>query len=102
MTRQTQRLLLKYYQYLRFSYDFCTLYDTIFILQTDSSQPRSPWDDPLSAMKNSADFGFSSNLIDSVSSLPKPSAIAAKDLSTLLHSMGLTKYIGSQPNLTNI
>lgn len=47
-------------------------------------------------MKNSADFGFSSNLIDSVSSLPKPSAIAAKDLSTLLHSMGLTKYIGEQ------
>lgn len=72
---------------------FCDTPDSTTTLKTDAAQRRSPWDDPLSSMKNSADFGFSSNLIDSVSSLPKPSAVAAKDLSTLLHSMGLTKYI---------
>ena len=54
---------------------------------------RSPWDDPLT-IKSCNEFGFTSNLIDSVSSLPKPSVATAKDLTTLLHQMGLTKYIG--------
>lgn len=63
---------------------------------TTPQRHSSPWDEPsISGMKNGPDFGFTSNLIDSVSSLPKPSVAAAKDLSTLLHSMGLTKYIGN-------
>ena len=61
--------------------------------QTEVNPRRSPWDEPLT-MKSCNDFGFTSNLIDSVSSLPKPSVAAAKDLTALLHSMGLTKYIG--------
>lgn len=93
--RQIQRLLLKY----------CRLFHIILlgfyhvIWQNETHQRRSPWDDPISSVKNGPDFGFSSNLIDSVSSLPKPSVVAAKDLSTLLHSMGLTKYIGKRAHL---
>lgn len=49
----------------------------------------------MSSLKSGAEFGFSSNLIDSVSALPKPSVATAKDLAGLFHSMGLTKYIGT-------
>ncbi|EFX62924.1 hypothetical protein DAPPUDRAFT_336202 [Daphnia pulex] len=72
---------------------FCDTPDSTTSIKNGTHQRRSPWDDPISSVKNGPDFGFSSNLIDSVSSLPKPSVAAAKDLSTLLHSMGLTKYI---------
>ncbi|XP_032794013.1 protein bicaudal C homolog 1 isoform X1 [Daphnia magna] len=72
---------------------FCDTPDSTTSVKNETHQRRSPWDDPISSVKNGPDFGFSSNLIDSVSSLPKPSVVAAKDLSTLLHSMGLTKYI---------
>jgi len=66
--------------------------DSTTTLKTEVNPRRSPWDEPLT-MKSCNDFGFTSNLIDSVSSLPKPSVAAAKDLTALLHSMGLTKYI---------
>jgi hypothetical protein len=80
---------------------FCDTPDSTTTLKSESggsgSRGRSPWDDP-PALKGSgsgpAEFGFTSNLIDSVSSLPKPSLTTAKDLPTLLHSMGLAKYIG--------
>ena len=79
---------------------FCDTPDSTTTLKSESggsgTRGRSPWDDP-PALKGSgsgpAEFGFTSNLIDSVSSLPKPSLTTAKDLPTLLHSMGLAKYI---------
>jgi len=66
--------------------------DSTTALKSDVNTRRSPWDDPLT-IKSCNEFGFTSNLIDSVSSLPKPSVATAKDLTTLLHQMGLTKYI---------
>ena len=84
----TTKVFVMYWKFLSYG-----LLQWIIFYQPET-QRRSPWDDSISSVKNVPDFGFSSNLIDSVSSLPKPSVVAAKDLSTLLHSMGLTKYIG--------
>ena len=83
---------------------FCDTPDSTTTLKSEShgsgSRGRSPWDDP-SALKGSvsgsAEFGFTSNLIDSISSLPKPSLTSSKDLPTLFRSMELAKYIGQYP-----
>jgi len=73
---------------------FCETPDstTTTVRFPEESNSRSPWDEPIST-RSRPEFGFSSNLIDSVSSLPhSSSAAAAKDLPSLLHSMGLIKY----------
>jgi hypothetical protein len=80
---------------------FC---DSTMTLESESGGSgtlgRSPWGDPSALIGNGsgpAEFGFTSNLMDSVSSQPKHSLTNANDLPTLLNSMEIAKYFGQNP-----